>query len=178
MNWLAREKVNAFDYVTDVNNLMRDGGLLLVTEGRDLKPNAMTIGWGFIGTMWRRPFFIVAVRQSRYTFKLLEETNKFSVCLPGKNMENVLDICGSKSGRDINKFKELSLTLGRGLETSIPYIDECPVHYECVVAYKDRLEPGYLAKPIENEIYPRKNMHVMYYGEIKGVYILESFLNE
>ena len=175
---MVHEKVNVFDNVTDVNNLMRDGGLLLVTEGRDHKPNAMTIGWGLIGTMWRRPFFIVAVRQSRYTYKLLEETNKFSVCLPGKNMEKVLDICGSKSGRDIDKFKELNLTLKRGLETSIPYIDECPVHYECAVAYKDMLESGYLKKAIEDEIYPQKNMHVIYYGEIKGVYALKRIPNE
>ncbi len=167
---MSRMKVDNFKHVVKTNHLMRNGGLLLVTEGKDGKPNAMTIGWGFLGTMWRRPFFVVAVRLSRHTHKLLEESDSFTVCLPGKGMDNVLEVCGTKSGRDMAKFKELGLNVVSGEDVKAPYIKECPVHYECEIAYKDHVEDSQLPKEIEDDAYPNKNWHVLYYGEVKGAY--------
>ncbi len=171
---MKREKVETFEYVSEANRIMRDGGLLLVSEGKDGKPNAMTIGWGLLGTIWRRPFFGVAVRLSRHTHRLLEESGRFTVCLPAKGMDKVLDVCGTRSGRDTDKFEELNLTAARGYDVDAPYIAECPVHWECIVAYKDELKPGRLPKEIEEEVYPNRNMHVIYYGEVKGAYAVED----
>jgi len=167
---LDRKKVDEFKYIVEANRLMRDGGLFLVSEGKDGKPNAMTIGWGFLGTMWRRPVFVVAVRLSRHTHKLLEESDSFTVCLPGKEMEEWLDVCGTKSGRDMDKFKELNMTAVKGVNVEAPYIQACPVHVECEIIYKNEMKPGQLKKGVEEEVYPRKDMHVLYYGEVKGVF--------
>lgn len=167
---MTREKVDTFEFIEETNRLMRDGGLFLVSAGEDGKPNAMVIGWGLVGTMWRQPFFTVAVRLSRHTHKLIEESGEFTVCLPAKGMEHALDVCGTRSGRDIDKFKELKLTAARGHEVDIPYIAECPVHYECEVAYKTQLKPGQLEKTLERDCYPSGNYHVLYFGRIKGVY--------
>ncbi len=150
---------------------MREGGLFLVTQGKDKKPNAMTIGWGFLGTMWRRPVFVIAVRFSRYTHKLIEESDSFTVCLPGNNMEEWLEFCGSKSGRDIDKFKALGMTPTKGLAVNAPFIEECPVHLECEIIYKNQMMLGQLNKEIEDDVYPNKDFHSIYYGEIKGVYV-------
>ena len=169
-----RNQVNEFKYVADTNRLMRGGGLLLVTQGKKGKPNAMTIGWGFLGTMWRRPVFVVAVRLSRYTHKLLEDSDSFTVCLPGKGMEKWLDFCGTKSGRDVDKFKELGMTAAGGLKVKAPHIEECPVHFECQIIYTDEMRQGELMKEVEDEVYPIKDLHTIYYGEVKGVYEVEG----
>ena len=55
-----------------------------------------------------------------------------------------------------------------------PYIDECPVHFECKIIYKDDLVPGVLPKEVEADVYPGKNMHMLYYGQIKGTYATED----
>jgi len=171
---LTRGKVETFGFIDETHELMRGGGLLLVTEGREGKPNAMTIGWGLVGTMWRQPMFVVAVRLSRHTYRLLEESKRFTVCLPAKGMEETLEVCGTRSGRDMDKFKELGLTARRGIEVDAPYIDECPVHYECEVVYQTELKPGQLNKTLEADAYPTGNYHVMYFGHIKGVYAEEN----
>ena len=79
---MGRDLVKDFDFVNETHRLMREEGILLVAIGKDSKPNAMTIGWGLVGTMWRKPFFTVAVRLSRYTHKLMEVSDTFTVCLP------------------------------------------------------------------------------------------------
>ncbi|MBS7630423.1 flavin reductase [Candidatus Bathyarchaeota archaeon] len=93
---MVREEIESFEFIAETERLLKGNGLLLCTMGKDEKPNLMTIGWGLIGTMWRQPFFAVAVRASRYTYKLIEEHGEFTVCLPSNNMEHVLDFCGSK----------------------------------------------------------------------------------
>jgi flavin reductase (DIM6/NTAB) family NADH-FMN oxidoreductase RutF len=168
------KSVDTFQYVAETNKLMRKDGILLVAGGKDKKPNTMTIGWGFLGTMWRRPVFVVAVRHSRHTFKLLEKSDSFTVCLPAKGMEEALEVCGTKSGRDMDKFKEYNLTAVKSKTVDAPYIKECPVHFECKIIYKTDLEPGSLPKEIEGDVYSDKNMHMLYYGEVKGAYADED----
>jgi flavin reductase (DIM6/NTAB) family NADH-FMN oxidoreductase RutF len=167
---MAREKVGDFQYVDETLELMRGDGLYLVAKGKDGSVNAMTIGWGLVGTMWSKPFFIVAVRLSRHTYKLMEESDSFTVCLPSKGMAEALDFCGTKSGRDYNKFKELGLTVKKGFQVEAPFIKECPVHFECKIAFKTPVKQGALPEEIEEGVYPNKNYHVLYYGQILGVY--------
>ena len=65
----VQETVKAFD----------EGRVLLVSCGKEGVPNVMAIGWGTMGIIWRRPIFMVLVRPSRYTYKLIEETGEFTV---------------------------------------------------------------------------------------------------
>jgi flavin reductase (DIM6/NTAB) family NADH-FMN oxidoreductase RutF len=85
-------------------------------------------------------------------------------------MGEALEVCGTKSGRDIDKFKELGLTAKKGSTVGASYIAECPVHYECKVAYKTELKPGELDGELEKNAYPSGNYHVLYFGHILGVY--------
>jgi flavin reductase (DIM6/NTAB) family NADH-FMN oxidoreductase RutF len=167
---MVRNKVEPFEHIDETNMLMIEGGLLLVSQGKDEKPNIMTIGWGFLGTIWRKPYFVVAVRKSRHTYKLMEESNSFTVCVPTKGMDNVLEVCGEKSGRDMDKFDSLKLTIEKGLTIDAPFIGECPIHYECEIKYKNVLMPETLDEEIVKEVYPTRDMHVLYYGEVKGAY--------
>ena len=171
---MGREKVENFSFIAETDRLLREGGLLLVSEGDDGKPNAMTIGWGLVGTMWSEPFFVVAVRLSRHTHKLIEEAGKFTVCLPSKGMAEALNVCGTRSGRDMDKLKELGLTAKKGTAVEAPYIAECPVYYECEVAFKTQVEKGELKEELENRVYASGDYHTLYYGHIKGVYAVEG----
>ena len=68
------------------------------------KVNTMTIGWGYMGIMWNKPYFMVLVRPHRYTNELLENGEDFTVNIPfGSNLNKELGIRGTKSGRDIDK---------------------------------------------------------------------------
>jgi flavin reductase (DIM6/NTAB) family NADH-FMN oxidoreductase RutF len=171
---LDRRKVDLLDYMEETHRIMRGHGLLLVSAGRDGRANAMTIGWGLMGTMWREPLFAVAVRRSRYTHGLIEDSGEFTVCLPGRGMEKMLEFCGSRSGREVDKFRELGIRPVRGIGVGVPYIAECPVHYECRVAYKTDIAEGQLDPAMEREIYPRGDYHTIYFGRILGVYADED----
>ena len=169
-----RKEVDVFKHVVKTNELMRSNGILLVSEGKNKKPNAMTIGWGFLGTMWSKPVFVVAVRYSRHTYKLMEESDSFTVCLPGKGMKEALNLCGTKSGRDMDKLKTAGLTPVKGETVDAPYLKECPVHYECKIVYKDEMEEGRLAEHLQSSMYGSKDWHVIYYGEVTGCYADED----
>ncbi|MEM2137395.1 MAG: flavin reductase family protein [Candidatus Methanomethylicia archaeon] len=173
---MVRVAVEHYGFIDETISKMNSGGLLLVSMGFNSIPNVMTIGWGLIGRMWREPFFIVAVRKSRYTYKLLEERGEFTVNVPSDGMESVLEYCGTYSGRDRDKFKDLGLTVVPSYNISVPYIAQCPIHYECRVSFKSEVTPGSLEKTIEENVYPSGNYHTLYFGRILGVYADESFL--
>jgi len=118
--------------------------MLLVGHGKEGAPNAMAIGWGTIGIIWRRPIFTVLVRPSRYTYKLIEQTNDFTV-----------NIVGTVSGRDHNKFKEKHITAIPSHKIRAPIIKECLLHFECRVIYKNDLIQSKLEKSIIPTLYPK-----------------------
>lgn len=129
----------------------RPANLLVAVDSKGT-PNAMTISWGFIGEMWNKPIFIAAVRPSRYTYELIEQTPEFTVNVAYPQMQKTLDICGAKSGRDLDKFQECNLTPIPSQKVKPPIIDECAICYECKVIHTAQ------ADPLTN--------HRLYFGEI------------
>lgn len=147
-----------------------DNGVLLVSAGSDGRKNIMTIGWGLIGILWREPVFMVAVRDSRYTHELIEETNEFTVNISGDDMGEAIKLCGSVSGRDHDKFKETGLTAVAGKNVKVPVISECLLHFECKVIGKTQATPEKLSEEVLQSCYPRDDFHTLYYGKILSVY--------
>lgn len=144
------------------------GNGLLLSSGKSGNP--MTIGWGTIGVIWHKSIFTVLVRPSRYSFKLIEELPEFIVNVPTENMKKEVAICGVKSGRDIDKIKECNFTLGKSELVSVPYIKECPIHYECKIVNKNDIINSELDNAIINRYYKTGDFHSVYFGEILGVY--------
>lgn len=152
-------------------------GVFLTSKSAD-KINTMTIGWGNIGFIWRKPIFTVAIRYSRYTYELIEKSKEFTVSVPlKKDMKKELEFCGSKSGRDVDKFEKCSLTAENPKVISTPIIGECELHFECKVVYQQAMEPGLVDKNIKTNVYSNNDYHVLYYGEIVSSYIKEWSLN-
>lgn len=157
-------------YLNKTVEIMRDLGLLLVSVSKDGQPNVMTIGWGLIGVIWRKPVFIVAIRPSRYTYRLIEETGDFTVNVPSKDMGSVVEYCGTVSGRDHDKFKEKRLKAVPSKYVKSPIIDQCPINYECKVIYKTKLEPAVVPKDVRSLFYLGNDYHTLYFGEILTVH--------
>ena len=150
--------------------LHTQGAFLTVKSGE--KINTMTISWGNVGFEWNRPIFTVLVRKSRFTYDLMENSDNFTVSIPlSRDLKNALSVCGSKSGRDIDKFKECNLTLEKSKKVDTPIIGECELHYECKIVYKQEMNSDLLSKDIIESSYKTGDYHTLYYGEILTTYM-------
>jgi len=150
-----------------MNNLTK-GALLTVKAGDAV--NTMTIGWATIGYIWRKEVFMVAVRDSRYTFELIEKSDDFTVSIPtGSEYKKAIAFCGTKSGRDYDKFAECGLQTVAGRSVNSPIVDIPGVHYECRIIYKSAMDPAFLDENLES-LYPAQDYHTLYYGDILSCY--------
>jgi len=162
------------DFFSETIGAMNGGGVLLVTTDSGGRPNPMTIGWGAVGVIWGRPVFIVLIRPSRHSFRLIEEAGDFTINVLPRGMEDVTSFCGMTSGRDYDKFREMGLTAAPGRKVGSPIIDEGIIHYECRVVHKNDVAPGHLSPDIASSSYTGGDYHRIYFGEILAVYAAED----
>lgn len=128
--------------------------------------NTMTIGWGTVGIVWSRPVFMVAVRQSRHTFKLIEQAPDFTVTVPNPGTcTQELAFCGSRSGKGLDKFAACGLRRRDSTKVQTPLIDVPGVHWECRLLLRTPMSPD-LMSPDLLDFYPGKDYHTLYYGEV------------
>ncbi|WP_031515879.1 flavin reductase family protein [Desulfofalx alkaliphila] len=167
-----RKDVPYNEYAKEVLEQLPKGAFLTVKDGDRL--NTMTIGWGTIGFIWRKPILMVLVRYSRHTYKMLENAKEFTVSIPiNKDLKKELALCGTKSGRDTDKFSACNFTPEPAKVVNTPIIGECDLHYECKVVYQQAMEPALISEKIDKDCYPKGDFHVIYYGEIVASYIKE-----
>ena len=126
-------------------------------EGRD---NILTIAW--TGTTCSNPPMLsISVRKERYSYYMIEETGEFVVNLTTKALVRAVDFCGVRSGKDIDKWKEMHLTREKADVVKAPMIAESPVNIECRVV--ERTDLG---------------SHVMYQAEVVSVHVDEAYMDE
>jgi flavin reductase (DIM6/NTAB) family NADH-FMN oxidoreductase RutF len=147
---------------------IKNGAFLTVKSGEAI--NTMTIGWATIGYVWRKPIIMIAVRLSRHTFSIIETAEDFTVSIPSSDMKKEIMFCGTKSGRDYNKFKECSLRISDSQKVVTPIIKVPGLHYECKIVYKSAMDPSYLNEDYDTGLYPEKDYHTLYFGEIVDCY--------
>jgi flavin reductase (DIM6/NTAB) family NADH-FMN oxidoreductase RutF len=124
------------------------------------KPNIITVAWA--GTVNSEPPMVsISVRKERYSHKLIKEKGQFAINLATRKLAKATDLCGVKSGRDVDKFQMAGLTAKKASVIDVPVIEESPVVLECVV--KKVLELG---------------SHDMFIAEVVAVQAEESLLNE
>ena len=163
---MAKKIADYRDHVEETIKAFGEDRVLLVSRGKEGSPNVMTIGWGTIGIIWRRPIFVVLVRPSRYTYKLIEETGEFTVNIVPPKLKEVVQYCGTVSGRDHDKFKEKNLTAIPSTKVKTAIIKECILHFECRVVNRNDLIPSELEKSIVSTFYSKGDLHRVYFGEI------------
>ncbi|NLY55885.1 MAG: flavin reductase family protein [Firmicutes bacterium] len=153
-----------------ITALAQSGAFLTVAANG--KVNTMTIGWGTIGYIWGRPIMMVLVRPSRYTFGLLKAAGEFTVSIPLSGLAEELKVCGSKSGRTLDKLALTGLATVKGQTVSAPVIADCDLYYECKVVYQTQLDPTMLADTCQ-KWYPQDDYHTLFFGEITACYAKE-----
>lgn len=165
------KQVNFNEYAAKALGNIGKGAFLTTAAGGC--SNVMTIGWGSIGVIWGKPMFTVLVRQSRYSHELIEANGEFTVSFPFGDMKEALALCGTKSGRDLDKIKAAGLALRGGQKVAAPVVDCGGLHYECRVVYKQTMDPAALDGEYKGRCYPQGDFHTVYYGEILATYISE-----
>ncbi len=124
------------------------------------KPNIITVAWA--GTICSDPAMVsISVRPERYSYDIIKETKEFVINLTTTDIVKATDYCGVRSGRDVDKFKEMNLTAIKSQKVNAPSIAESPVNIECQV------------KKIEH-----LGTHDMFIAEVVAVTVDEKYMNE
>lgn len=174
-----KREINPFDYAGDIFKALPKG-ILLTSEAEDCV-NAMTIGWGTLGIEWGVPIFTAYVRTSRFTYELIERTGEFTICAPygelSATANKAIGICGTKSGRDVDKLAKAGVHLVEADIVRPPAIKELPLTLECRVVFS-QLQPIKDINSKFSKFYvpntAHSEPHVAYYGEILKAYLIED----
>ena len=170
-----KETVQLSDYAGLIQTALPKG-ILLNTNGE--KFNSMAIGWGHLGVIWGAPTFVAYVRESRYTKAQIDRTGEFTISVPlGAPDAKISQVCGTQSGRDIDKVKEAGLTLEDPEENHTPGIREYPLTLECKVLYSQRQDLSAIPDDIRTRFYPQgadgvPDLHTAYIARILRAYMI------
>ncbi len=122
--------------------------------------NILTVAWA--GTICTNPPMLsISVRPERYSYHMIKETNEFVVNLTTKDLVKETDFCGVRSGRDVDKYRELGLTKSKMEHVSAPGIAESPVNIECKVRKIEEL-----------------GSHHMFIADVVGVVVDDKYFDE
>lgn len=175
-----KEIINVTEYAQMITEALPKGILL---NTKDKKFNSMVIGWGGLGTVWGKPAFTIYVREHRYTKAQLDSVGEFTISVPlDKPIPVIAKVCGTQSGRDVDKEIEAHMTLEDSEIISVPAVKEYPLTLECKVLYSQKQEIEKLPDDIRERMYPQdidgtycmanRDAHTMYIGEIVAAYII------
>jgi flavin reductase (DIM6/NTAB) family NADH-FMN oxidoreductase RutF len=145
---------------------------MLISAGNKEKFNTMTASWGLVGEMWNKPVTLCAIRPQRYTLEFVENEDYYTLSFFGKGYRKELGICGSKSGRDIDKVKETGFTPifdDKGI-----YFEEAEVVLFCKKLYVGEFSPEkFLDSKLCADNYPNEDYHKVFIGEIEKAFVKE-----
>lgn len=160
------KEINVREIKENPVSLISDGWGLL-TAGNEDGYNTMTVSWGALGELWGRDVAIVFVRPQRYTKEFIDNNEYFTLCFFDDEYKKALQICGTKSGRDIDKAAATGLTPAFDFETA--YFEEAKLVLVCrKIAAQDMDSKGFIDGDIENN-YRNGDYHTTYVGEIVKV---------
>lgn len=133
--------------------------MVSVTDGEG-NDNIITIAW--VGTVCTNPPMVsISVRPSRFSYEMIKKTGEFVINLTTEKLAHATDYCGVRSGRDVDKFKEMKLTKEKADFVKAPMIGEAPVNIECRV--KQVLELG---------------SHHMFIADVLAVHADNAYMDE
>jgi len=147
---------------------------MLVTAGTPESWNTMTAAWGGIGFLWQRPVAFSFVRFSRYTYEFMEASDYHTLSFFPKANREALQICGTHSGRDINKAKETGL-VPLALDYDTVGFEQARLILICRKIYHDDIKEELFLDPSILDHYPtdgsgKRDLHRMYIGKIEKAY--------
>lgn len=134
--------------------------VMVSVADKEGNPNIITVAWA--GTVCTNPPMVsISVRPERYSYHMIDETGEFVINLTPEKLAYATDYCGVRSGKDVDKFKELHLTPEKAEYVNAPLIAESPVNIECKVVKKET--PG---------------SHHIFLAEVKAVHVDDAYMDQ
>ena len=134
--------------------------VMVSVADKEGNPNIITVAWA--GTVCTNPPMVsISVRPERYSYHMIDETGEFVINLTTEKLAYATDYCGVRSGKDVDKFKELHLTPEKAEYVNAPLIAESPVNIECKVVKKET--PG---------------SHHIFLAEVKAVHVDDAYMDQ
>ena len=165
----SRIELDFWEHATEILNRMRSDGLLCTVVDTAGNVNVITLGWGQIGPFYHgHPVCTIAVTPQRYSWRFLEEVPEFVLAVPDDRLSEAASLCGTKSGRDMDKFKAAGLTPVPSAHVRAPSIAECPINIECRTYTS--VQPPHLLLTPEHRKRPVGEQHTIYFAEVLGTY--------
>jgi flavin reductase (DIM6/NTAB) family NADH-FMN oxidoreductase RutF len=137
---------------------------MLITAGTPESFNTMTASWGGVGILWQKKVCFCFIRPTRYTYEFAERAQNFTLSFFDEQYRKALELCGSHSGRDMDKVKNANLTPAK--KDGYIYFDEARLVLACKKLYFQDINPDHFLEPEIDTLYPAKDYHRMYVGEI------------
>ena len=143
---------------------------MLISAGDSSNYNIMTASWGGFGHIWGKNICWCVIRPQRHTKKFVDSNDYFNlIFFPSGEYKKELSICGSKSGKDIDKAKECNFTPIDGFEGTTTF-KEAKYTITCKKLYHEQLSARGFADKLDLETwYPDNDLHIMYFGEIVNI---------
>ena len=142
---------------------------MLISAGDKKAHNMMTASWGFVGEMWGKDCVTVAIRPQRYTLEFVDKKDCFALSFYGDN-KAIHKVCGSESGRDVDKTEKTGLT--PVFDNDTVYFEEARMVIICRKLYSDRLKPeNFISGDEKQKWYPNADYHKMITAEIVKVLV-------
>ncbi len=145
---------------------------MLITAGEPESFNIMTASWGGLGVLWEKKVAFCFVRPTRHTYQFIEQSSRFTLSFFEDRHRKILSFCGSHSGRDSDKLKATGLTPIRDME--FVYFAEARLVLACRKIYSQDIDPRFFLDPQIETMYPQKDYHRMYVGEIEKCLLRQS----
>lgn len=142
---------------------------MLITAGNIKSFNTMTAAWGGIGFLWKLPVVYIFIRPQRYTYEFVENNDYFTISFFEKEYRKILNFCGTKSGRYYDKMAETGLIPFETENKNIIY-EQSYLSLECEKVYFDDVKAENFLTENIHKLYPAKDYHRMYVGEIVNCY--------
>lgn len=169
MQTFERKELDFWECTTETLLRMRHGGVICTVVDNNGGTNAITLGWGQLGPFYHgHPILTIAITPQRYSWRFLEEVPEFVIAVPDEALRPAADLCGTKSGRDMDKFDAAGLTRVDSRYVRAPSIKECPINIECRV-YTTVTPPHLLLTP-EHRKRPVAEQHTIYFSEVLGTF--------
>jgi flavin reductase (DIM6/NTAB) family NADH-FMN oxidoreductase RutF len=159
------KQVNVKSLTSNVFKLL-DNDWMLITAGNISSFNTMTASWGSFGILWNKPVAIGFIRPQRHTLEFINRNDFFTLSFFTEKYRSALNYCGSHSGKSVDKIAKTGLSIAATQNGNV-YFPEAKLVFECKKLYSDDLKEGnFIQVDMMEKIYPHKDFHKFFIGEI------------
>ena len=166
-------KIISPEELENVFRLIGKDWMLITAEGKGENGehviNTMTASWGGMGVLWNKPVAFCFIRPQRYTHVFTEQGDRFSLSFFSEEYRDALRLCGTKSGREIDKFAATGLT--PTMIESTPCIKEARITLLCRKLYADTLKESSFLDPALLQNYKDGDFHTVYVAQIEKILV-------